>query len=171
MVKKLIEEDADDRFVEPEWTNRDLAGAQFEVMERRGEFLKKDPSGRYALSKESILNAVTSNEEKQKAVVIDADVELAKRLASLEGARIIGVWVGLDSIEKIQTRIEMQLESGQIKIPPGETRDGILRSRVKQIVQDIEYGVISGIFEFTILNDDLEQSTQEIKAAAEYCFR
>ena len=117
------------------------------------------------------MNAATSNEEKQKAVVIDADVELAKRLASLEGARIIGVWVGLDSIEKIQTRIEMQLESGQIKIPPGETRDGILRSRVKQIVQDIEYGVISGIFEFTILNDDLEQSTQEIKAAAEYCFR
>lgn len=170
-MKKLLSGDTDGRFVEPEWIDRNLAGARFEVMERRGEFLKKDPSGRYALSKESVLTAASNTKENKQVVVVDADVELAKRLAALTGTRIVGVWVGLDSIDKIQNRIRLQMEAGEISIPPNETEDSILRSRVKQIVKDIEYGVISGIFEFTILNDDLDQSVKELKAAAEYCFK
>lgn len=170
-MKELLCNDNDGRFVEPEWTDRSATGARFEVMERRGEFLKKEPSGRFALSKESVLNAATKTAEKKQVVVVDADIELAKRLAGLAGVRIVGVWVGLDSIEKIQNRIRSQMEAGEIKIPPNESEDSILRSRVKQIVKDIEYGVISGIFEFTILNDDLDQSIKELKAAAEYCFR
>jgi len=169
LVKKLVSE-SQGRFIEPEWTDRNLAGAQFEVMDRRGDFLMVESSGRYGLSIDSVLNGVDKDSDKGQVIVVDADVELAKSLTRFEGVRIVGVWVGLDSIEKIQNRTKLQLESGEIKIPDGESADSVLRARVKKIVKDIEYGVISGIFEFTILNDDIEESVQELKAAAEYCF-
>jgi len=176
LVKKLLSDDSDDRFVQPEWMDKNMAGAQFEVMERRGEFLKMDKTGRYGLSVDSIVNAVdmgSENEPKgtKKAVVVDADVELAKELSKVSNIRLVGVWVGLDSIEKIQERARAQMASGDIVIPPGESEDSVLRARVKNIVKDIEYGVLSGIFEFTILNDDIEESLQQLKAAAEYCFK
>lgn len=177
LVKKLLSDDSDDRLVQPEWTDRNMAGAQFEVMERRGDFLKMDKTRRYGLSVDSIVNAAdvdsSESEEKRtkKAVVVDADVELAKELSKVGNIRLVGVWVGLDSIEKIQERARAQMSSGDIVIPAGESEDSILRARVKNVVKDIEYGVLSGIFEFTILNDDIEESLEQIKAAAEYCFK
>jgi guanylate kinase len=157
----------DDRFVRPVWSDRVVEGMKFERREDRGEFLDMDETRRYGLTKEGILQAAT----KGKAVAIDADVPLAKKLVNLSGARIVGVWVGLDSLEKFESRFKAKLESGTMVIPEGETEDSVFRAKENQIVKDIEFGVVSGVFDFTILNDDLEESVKDLKKAASYCFK
>jgi hypothetical protein len=83
----------------------------------------------------------------------------------------VGVWVGLDSLEKFESRFKAKLESGTMVIPEGETEDSVFRAKENQIVKDIEFGVVSGVFDFTILNDDLEESVKDLKKAASYCFK
>jgi hypothetical protein len=92
-------------------------------------------------------------------------------LTKLSELRIVGVWVGLDALEKFEVRIKEQIESGAIPVPEGESADTVRRTKLREIVKDIEYGVVSGIFEFTVLNDDFENSLMELKSAAEYCYQ
>ena len=73
-------------------------------------------------------------------------------------------------MEKFEANLKKQIESGELTIPEGETEESVIRAKVKEIVQNIEYGVVSGMFEFTILNDDIDTSMVELKKAAEYCF-
>mmetsp|Transcript_38488 Transcript_38488/g.83603 ORF Transcript_38488/g.83603 Transcript_38488/m.83603 type:complete len:631 (+) Transcript_38488:64-1956(+) len=190
LVQKLIEED--DRFVPPKLVDRLKDPATFERLESREEFLTTEDSGRYGLTAEGVLSAaseaevaaeaaateagteqdeVESTEKQGKVVVVDANVDLAKKLRQLPGARLIGVWVGLDSMEKFESNIKAQIESGDLSIPEGETEESVIRAKVKEIVQNIEYGVVSGMFEFTILNNDMETSMAELKRAAEYAFK
>ena len=192
LVQRLIAED--DRFVAPKLVDRVKDPATFERLETREEFLKLDDSGRYGLTAQGVLTAAASAEEEARAaaaaeasgeeeediatdngkfgrvVVVDADVDLAKKLRQLPGSRLIGVWVGLDSMEKFEANLKKQIESGELTIPEGETEESVIRAKVKEIVQNIEYGVVSGMFEFTILNDDIDTSMVELKKAAEYCF-
>lgn len=171
LVNKLIE--SDNRFMRPIVLDRVVDGIKFERMEQRGEFLTVDKSGRYGLSKDGVLQAAAlakGDSDAQKVVVVDADVSLARKLSTLSGARIVGVWVGLDSLEKFESRLGAKIQS-DMSIPDGETEDSLLRAKVKQAISDIEYGVLSGVFEFTILNEDLDESVKELKDAAEYCFK
>lgn len=80
------------------------------------------------------------------------------------------MWVGLDELSKFEERIDAQIESGKISVPEGETAESVRRTKIRAIVSDIEFGVMSGIFEFTILNDDFDKSLKQLKSAAEYCF-
>lgn len=171
LVEKLISE-GDGRFVVPKLMDRNKEGATFERLEKREEFLEIDPAGRFGLTKDGIMNAVDrSDDDKETVVVVDADVELAKKLTKLAGARLIGVWVGLDSVEKFESRLEAQVESGELVIPADDTKESVIRAKIKEIVRDIEFGIVSGIFEFTILNDDPVSSLKQLKMAAEYCFK
>jgi len=167
LVNRLIEE-SDGRFVRPKLVDRVAEGARYEIMESRGAILKEFDK-RYSLTAEGVLSAADSS--KSQAVVIDADTELAAKLKSVAGARIIGVWVGLDSLDKLKTRIRSQIQSNIIQVPNGETEDSFIRGKIRRVVKDIEFGVVSGMFEFTILNDDFEHSLNELKAAGEYCFK
>eukprot|EP00956_Cyclotella_meneghiniana_P035338 scaffold114051_cov73-Cyclotella_meneghiniana.AAC.3 len=172
LVNRLLEED--DRFVRPVMNDRIVDGIKFELMEQRDEFLTMDESGRYGLSKDGVLQAASEasgNSDSSKVVVIDADVPLAKKLANLPEARLIGVWVGLDSREKFEDRLKSKIRSGSITVSEDETEDSLVRAKMNQAIKDIEYGVVSGVFEFTILNDDIDESVKELKEAAEYCFR
>jgi len=193
LVQRLIAED--ERFVPPKLVDRVKDPATFERLETREEFLKLDDSGRYGLTAQGVLTAADSAEAEAKAaaaadaaaekeedstvaddrfgkvVVVDADVDLAKKLRKLPGSRLIGVWVGLDSMEKFETNLKKQIESGELVIPEGETEESVVRAKVKEIVQNIEYGVVSGMFEFTILNDDTDASVAQLREAAEFCFR
>jgi hypothetical protein len=189
LVQRLIAED--ERFVPPKLVDRVKDPTAFERLETREEFLKLDDSGRYGLTAQGVLTAAASAEAEAKAaaaaeatgekeeaadnqfgrvVVVDADVDLAKKLRRLPGLQLIGVWVGLDSMEKFEANLKKQIESGELAIPEGETEESVIRAKVKLIVQNIEYGVVSGMFEFTILNDDIDTSMAELKKAAEYCF-
>lgn len=167
LVQQLVEE-SDGRFVTPNLMDRVQDGAAFERAETRGEFLEVDSSGRYGLTKDAVINTGTKGES---VVVIDASVDLTKELLKIGDARLIGVWVGLDSVEKYQDRIEQRLESGVLAIPENTSKGDYMRSKVKEIVTDIEFGLVSGIFEFTILNDDPAIGVEELKAASEYCFK
>lgn len=166
LVKRLIDE-SDGRFVAPKLVDRIQDGTTFERLQRREEFLQENE--RFGLTKDGILSA--AGESKEKAVVVDADVELAKKLTKISGARLIGVWVGLDSMEKFESSLEEQIDSGDIPVPPDESKESVIRAKVREIVTDIEYGVVSGVFEFTILNEDFDSSLEQLKFAAEYCFK
>ncbi len=83
---------------------------------------------------------------------------------------MVGVWVGLDALDKFEARVDEEIQSGKIPIPVDETPDTVRRSKIRGIVKDIEYGVVSGIFEFTVLNDDFDESLKQLKSAADYCF-
>merc|ERR1712071_2129 len=175
-------------------------GAQFELIASRGEFLQLEGNGRYGLTVDSILNAVPSNKDKdvasnqekiednidetttqgeslsstdrvEKVVVVDANVDLAKKLTQVKKARLIGIWVGLDSLEKFESRFKSKIADGSLKIPLDESEESIIRGKIREVVKDIEYGVVSGIFEFTILNDDFDTSLKQLEEAAQYCFR
>merc|ERR1719287_195713 len=101
LVNRLLEEDP--RFVTPVLLDRVADGAKFERCEQRGEFLEVDASGRYGLLNEGILEAAARAASAEddadgggtpRVVVVDADVDLAKRLVDrLAGARLVGVWV------------------------------------------------------------------------------
>jgi hypothetical protein len=152
LVNRLLEED--DRFVRPILVDRISDGVKFERMELRGEFLEVDAAGRYGLSKEGILESAKKYaaaaggnggaETPAKVVVVDADVTLAKKLVNLSGARLVGVWIGLDDIDKFESLLKAKIASGGIAIPDGETEDAVLRAKVRQVVKDIEFGVVSG---------------------------
>jgi guanylate kinase len=181
LVQRLIAQD--DRLVAPTFADKIQDGVSFERLQSRNEFLQVDETGRYGLTKDSILTAAAAaaaantgdDDDDNKGVVVvvvDASVSLAKELQkSLSGARLIGVWVGLNSVAEFEERLVADIESGKIVIPPDETQESILRARIKEIVNEIEYGLSSGIFEFTILNENPEASLEELKEAAAYCFK
>jgi len=161
LVNRLLDEDV--RFVRPTRVDRVSDGAKFERLESRGEFLEVDWSGRYGLSREGILGAAAaaaggagnhsggaagtatpSPSSGKKVVVVDADVSLARKLVDLSGARLVGVWIGLDDIDKFESLLRGKIASGKIDVPEGETEDAVLRAKVRQVVKDIEFGVVSG---------------------------
>eukprot|EP00529_Nitzschia_sp_RCC80_P011450 CAMPEP_0113507608 /NCGR_PEP_ID=MMETSP0014_2-20120614/36562_1 /TAXON_ID=2857 /ORGANISM="Nitzschia sp." /LENGTH=622 /DNA_ID=CAMNT_0000403241 /DNA_START=31 /DNA_END=1899 /DNA_ORIENTATION=- /assembly_acc=CAM_ASM_000159 len=169
LISKLLEQD--DRLVEPVWTQRLDDGATFERLEQREEFLTLNAAKSAGLTKEGVLAAASNESDTDKVVVVDADIELAKKLQRLSGARLIGVWVGLESVADFEKRLAADIDSGKIAIPPEETRESVIRARIKEIITEIEFGLASGIFEFTILNQDEESSLRELKQAAEYAFK
>ena len=171
LVNRLLEEDS--RFVRPILMDRMVDGVKFEQKEARGEFLQID--GRFGLVKEGILQAAEKamdggDPAEKKVVVVDADADTAKKLVQISGARVIWVWIGLDDLEKFESRLKLKISSGAVKIPDDETEDSVLRAKVRQVVKDIEFGVVSGVFEFTILNEDINDSVRQLKEAANYCF-
>jgi len=186
LVQQLLAQD--DRLVTPTFVDRISDSVTFERLMSRDEFLQVDPTGRYGLTKDSILTAAAAaaastssgddvdntngNIPSKKVVVVDASVDLAKRLQStLSGARLIGVWVGLNSVSEFEQRLQDEIASGKIVVPEDETEESVLRARIREIVSEIEFGLSSGIFEFTILNEDPNQSLKELKEAAGYCFK
>ena len=174
LCKKLVE-DSEGKLVEPKLLDKIADPIVFEQLQARDELLQVDSSGRYSLTKDSIFNTAgkfmgEDGEEMDQVLVIDADVELTKKLTALGGIRLVGVWVGLDELGKFESRLDAQIEAGKIPIPVGETAESVRRSKIRGIVSDIEFGVVSGIFEFTVLNDNFDDSLKQLKNAAQYCF-
>ncbi len=174
LCKQLVEE-SEGKLITPTYLDKVADPIIFEQLEGRDELLQVDATGRYALTKDSIFKSVgkfkdEDGEEQNQVLVIDADVKLTKKLTSVGGIRLVGVWVGLDALEKFETRLDEEIQSGKIPIPPDEDAESVRRGKIREIVKDIEYGVVSGIFEFTILNDDPVDSLKQLKSAAQYCF-
>uniref|UniRef100_A0A7S1CRS6 Guanylate kinase-like domain-containing protein n=1 Tax=Skeletonema marinoi TaxID=267567 RepID=A0A7S1CRS6_9STRA len=173
LVNKLLESDS--RFVKPALVDKIADAVKFERLQQRGAFLEVDQSGRYGLAKEGVLEAAgqpsDSENGEKKVVVVDADVELAKKMVNVSGARLVGVWIGLDDLDKFESRLKTKISSGMVPIPEDETEDTVLRAKIRQVVKDIEFGVVSGVFEFTILNEDVDDSFKQLKDAASYCFK
>ena len=57
-------------------------------------------------------------------------------------------------------------------VPEDETKESFTRGKIKEIINEIDYGLGSGIFEFTILNNSSGGTPlQELKEAASYAFK
>ena len=57
----------------------------------------------------------------EKVVVVDSSVELAKKLTNVGGLRLIGVWIGLDSLDKFESRLQSKIDEGSLKVPTDES--------------------------------------------------
>jgi guanylate kinase len=168
LVEELVS--TDDRFTRPKMVDRVVEGASFERLEQRDEFLSITEKGRYGLTKENLLESAKDVGTKQ-VVVLDADVPLAQEITKIAGLRVVGVWVGLESVKEFEGRLSAALADGSLSTPEGETAASVTRARLKEIVKEIEYGLSSGIFEFTVLNKDPKESLRQLKEAGAYCFK
>lgn len=173
LVHRLLEQ-GQGKYVKPKTVDRSQDPATFERLEKRDDFLFVDPSERYGLTKEGILSSCKDCGA-DSVVVIDADVELARKLKSLAGVRLVGVWVGLNNVKDFERRLGEQVDTGVISIPEGEDRDSVIRARIRDIVSEIEFGISSGMFEFTIIltpdKDQEDDSLRQLQEAASYCFK
>jgi hypothetical protein len=178
LVQAFLASKADDtRFVTPQRIDRNQQGATWDRLEQRGELVSVDPSGRYGITEQGIVQAAavaasSANDNKSNAVVVmDADIALAQRLTQMAGLRLIGVWVGLNSVQAFEERLNAMVDAGELVVGEEETREGVVRGKIKEIIKEIEYGLSSGIFEFTILNEDPKQSLKQLQEASTYCFK
>lgn len=180
------DDDGTTYLVRPNVIDRVKDPITFERLENRQEILQylddDDESRRYGITKDSIFEAATTtatddmnddNEKKKVVVVIDANVNVVKELQSkLIGTRIIGVWVGLETTQEFETRIKQDIADGKLKInvEEEETESSLIRARMKEIISEIEYGLLSSnIFEFTIFNSSEDRALKELKDAVKYC--
>jgi hypothetical protein len=186
LIQRLLTESEDDadlsRLVAPKRVVRMDDGATYERLERRNEFLETDELETSGLTADGILDAARGMLEdgteipNKNAVVVDASVELAQKItnANLKGnTRLICVWVGLTTVKDFEARLEQDIAKGVLKIPEDESKESFLRGKIKNIINEIDFGLGSGVFEFTILNDfaDPDKSLKELKEAASYCFK
>lgn len=186
LVRRLLSEGGGDGspampLVPPGRVRKNDDGATYERLERRNEFLDVDESESSGLTRDGIIDAARGLSEgieirNKNVVVVDASVELAKKLTttSLPGnTRLICVWVGLNSVEDFEERLEEDIASGALVVPEDETKESFLRGKIKDIINEIDFGLGAGVFEFTILNDasDPDKSLKELKEAASYAFK
>ncbi len=184
LVQRLLESQSDDTnnvLVAPNRVSRMDDGVTYERLEKRNEFLEVNAAGTSGLTADGILSAAKGLQDgktipNKNVVVVDASVELAKKLttANLRGnTRLICVWIGLNSVKDFETRLEQDIASGALTVPADDTKESFLRGKIKDIVNEIDFGLGSGIFEFTVLNDanDPDKSLNELKEAASYAFK
>lgn len=169
LVKRLLAE-GEGRYLEPVKVDQVSDPAVYERLAQRGELLE-EMGGRYGITKEGILSSAGAAGKNGAVVVVDASVEMSKKLTRIPGLRIIGVWVGLNSVDDFEKRLGDAIDSGDIPIEEDETRESTIRNKIREVVKEVEYGISSGVFEFTVLNDNEETSIKQLKEAAAYCFK
>lgn len=167
LVKRLVAE-GEGRFVEPTKIDQVSDPAIYERLSQRGELLTE---GRYGITKDGILSSAGAAMQNNAVVIVDASVEMSKKLTRIPGLRIIGVWVGLTSVDEFEQRLSQAIDTGDIVIEEDETRESTIRNKIREVVKEVEYGISSGVFEFTVLNDNEEASLKQLKDAAAYCFK
>ncbi|CAM9458149.1 unnamed protein product [Phaeothamnion confervicola] len=120
----------------------------------------------YGLRAEDLLAPAT---EEGRVCVLDADCGLVAKLVTIDGAALVGVWVSLGNLRAFEDRLrEGILAGGGGGCGGDEAVEAEVRSQVKQVIEDIEFGVTSGIFEFTILGTDEEANMSKLRKAASY---
>lgn len=169
LVDRFVEE-GEGKYVKPTLLDRSKSPAIFERLEQRDDFLFVDTSKRYGLTKEGIMSSAKECAN-DSVIVIDANVELVKKLKGISGVRLVGVWVGLSNVKEFEARLGQQIDSGAILVSEDESRESVIRARIRDIVQEIEFGISCGIFEFTIINQDEDESVKQLREAAAYCFK
>lgn len=100
--------------------------------------------------------------------VIDAkDTDAADAVATALEKRpegeltLIGLWVSLNQLEDFETRLK-------VVNPDLDDDSPQLRAELKKVIAAIEWGVMSGLFEFTVINEDRTVAMAEIKKAVTY---
>ena len=173
LVQRFVQE-SNGQFVLPKYIDRLNNVTQFEYIDQRNGFIYKSNEDRYGFTRESLVQDVQNLDPTKSVMILDADVDFAIQLSQMGGGvRLVAVWVTLGSIDAFEERIGRQYDQQTKRITdimPDEGRNIEIRARTMKIVQEIELGISSGIFEFTIINDNEEQSLKELREASKYCF-
>jgi hypothetical protein len=173
LVQRFVQE-SDGKFVLPTYIDRYNNATQFEYIDQRNGFIYKSNEDRYGLTRESFVQDVQRLDPSKSVMILDTDVDFAIQLSQMGGGiRLIAVWVTLGSIAAFEERIGRQYDQQTKRITdimPDEGRSIEIRARTMKIVQEIEMGISSGIFEFTIINENEGQSLKELRDASKYCF-
>lgn len=104
----------------------------------------------------------------RQVCLVDAERPLVKVLMGVGDVELIGVWVSLDSIEAIEDRIRATLTKDGVSQDSPDL-DSDVRGLVRQAVDDIEFGVMSGVFDFTVINNsDMEESMETVRRAVQF---
>jgi hypothetical protein len=176
LFRQLVQRGSQWRFVEPDLVDRFNDPANFERLDQRNEIIEIDPTGRYGLTLQNIrqvCDAVALKQHSEPAVVaLNVNVATVPKVLKLPHLRFVGVWIGLSTVKAFEDRLHQDLDSGELAIPANESRESFIRLCIKEIIQEIEFGIGSGVFEFTVLNEgSLDESFQQLLQSAEYCFK
>ncbi|GMI39570.1 hypothetical protein TrCOL_g5027 [Triparma columacea] len=98
--------------------------------------------------------------EREGVKVVVADVEGVESLRRSFDGVMVGVWCSDTTLDKIRDRVKANCER-RGEEPPGD----------ETLVADIEYGIVSGVFEFTILGEGEGEGrggVEELGKALEY---
>ena len=173
LVDRLVA--ADPRFAAPRWlsTDRDSADdvvdeAAFDgrddlaVVFGGDEALAEEETtllDRAVPKKRGLARAELVDRADGKTCVLDCDVETARRLEGLAGVRLVGVWVSLDSLGALRERLT-KVEAGRALARSDDVDAAqvaaVVSERLSTVVDDIDFGVRSPMFEFTIITSDAE---------------
>jgi len=137
----------------------------FESQAQQGAFLawSEDPEDPSELSGYRLqdLKAIAAE---GKVCVLDLDVQTADKvtlaLEDFPDVEITGAWVSLEKVEDFQERLKAK----------GLPEDRI-KGELKTVLGDIEWGIMSGLFDFTLINDDEEKSRRDLATALSYAKR
>ena len=103
--------------------------------------------------------------ESKGVKVIQCDVDFVQTVLKSVDARVIGVWVSGESMDYIKDQIINNYENGDMPVKSSNTKDeaDLLQTAtttssdgvvdMEGVKQDIEYALVSGVFEFTALMD------------------
>lgn len=99
--------------------------------------------------------------------MVDADRPLVQTLMRVGDVALIGVWVSVNSMEALETRIRSTLiENGAAQ---DEQLESSVRALTREAVDDIEFGVSSGVFDFTVINNrDVNESMMTLRRAVQF---
>lgn len=166
LAKALVA--ADDRFVRATWAPAE--DDPLDPLATRRDVVVDSSDG--LLTREELLDRPDG-----KVAVVDCDVDAAKQLLGIRGARLVGVWVSLDSLEDLETRLQQAEVERALRTNPTDTDllaekvNANVRGRLASIVEDIDFGVTSDLFEFTIINDkSIDDALAALTKAVKYVF-
>mmetsp|Transcript_34922 Transcript_34922/g.44543 ORF Transcript_34922/g.44543 Transcript_34922/m.44543 type:complete len:554 (-) Transcript_34922:290-1951(-) len=174
LVSRFIQQDS--RFFTPTWvTDRPaddssfnfVQSEEFQKLEESGAFMSTYEEGgyNYGLRGDDLKDATAEG----KVCILDASPSLVRSALKVEGISIIAIWVSLDTLDAIEARISNSLQGLQEEL--GDRFSTRFQTEVDGAIKDIEFAVKSGLFEFTIINDDEDKALNKLKEAAEYSFR
>jgi len=149
----------------------------------------KEEGELFGLRLADVLNAGSNG----RVCVIDAPStafadKIALALEQRADVRLAGAWVSLNTLEDFEARLEESAlpaadnansqEEEEEEEEEGEKGSGgagggeqAMRDSLKGVISDIEWGVLSGLFEFTVINDDPARALAELRQAAFFLAR
>jgi len=193
LVSSLLKSDS--RFCQPQWVATGESDHKSATVIGEGDFEGLQKTGSLAVSYRPYADdgeqinlglpaaTVISAAKDGGACLLDVDPPTArmlleyrwdKALAALSPDEeyelsFVSIWVSLPSIDAVIARNRKRLEAAA----PRSTASAIERQLAPlraQATSDIEWAVMSGRFDFTVLNEDQAVAVKEFQNAARYCF-
>ncbi|KAJ1449773.1 hypothetical protein M885DRAFT_534516 [Pelagophyceae sp. CCMP2097] len=181
LVNRLLAEDPG-RFAAPAWFAPKTLGIDpLEVGAVDSEYAVVHEADTDILNKrpaQALLRSELIDRADGRTAVVDADVDTARQLAQLDGARLVGVWVSHDNLDALEDRLTM-LESEKALVVdglgPGKVTAILVNERVRlrlsTVIDDLDFGIRTPMFDFTIINSaSVDDAYAKIKRASKFVF-